>query len=277
MESPNKSNPIFRLSRRSLSLWGRFQRNQDGTALTELVIMLPVFILIWVGILNLFKLENGGMRAKITASSQTWNKAMTVARGGHVPHRTEGTPLFAGVDAINNINDLPSENGDTFATLKNLQLAYGGTRGEAQNAATMARIVGQTPGRVPGQRFENRYSRDMLDDSRSNFISSAPGPLFVYFPVILQSMRSMGFNHTPATGNRYGSVYGQHTESVDINGVTRNMSATYDVLNSPVPKPRTLDDLTYVPGFSRLMAAKDPCLKNVLEISRSLGYLNNCF
>lgn len=277
IKSPNRTHPLFRISRRSVAMLRLFRRDEDGTALTELAIMLPVFILIWIGIVNLYKLESGGMRAKITASANTWDKAMDVAYGGHVPNQKEGVPMFAAYDAIDKITRHPSENGDLYAKTKNTQLSHQGTRGEAESAALMARMVGQRPpGRAPGQGLESRYSRDMLDDSRPNIISSAPGPLGLYLPVVMESLASLGFNHTPATGNRYGSVSGEDTQRIVIYGQTHKLSATYDVLNSPVAKPKRTDDAIYVPGFSRLMAEQDPCLKNVLEISTSLGYISNC-
>ncbi|AWV91241.1 TadE/TadG family type IV pilus assembly protein [Bradymonas sediminis] len=277
MESPNKTHFLFRLSRRILGSFGAFSRNDRGTALTEFVIMLPVFILIWVGMINLFKLENGGMRAKIKASSQTWEKAMTVAHGGHVPEAKAGVHIMAGLDAIDNVNNRPSGTADSFAHLKNARLASQGNRGEAQGSATMARLLGQTPPAQPaGQGLRSHYSRAMLDDSRSNFINSAPGPLGIYAPVIPESIQSIGYNHAPATGNRYGSVFGEHIEQVEVYGQMNELGATYDVLNSPVGKPKRTDDLIYVPGFSRLMAEQDKCLRSVLELGRRMKYFKNC-
>lgn len=256
-------------------LLGAFHRDRRGTAMTEFVITLPVFIIIWVGMLDLYQVERESVRVKMEASHATWQNAMDVANSnGLIPPIDTGSPMLAASQTMGNISQYPSENGDWMAQLKNLGLLSNATSGEAKRATQPLSFLGQSPpGNVPGENL-SAYPRDMVDDSRWNPITSAPGSLVIYAGVIPLSF--FGPNQTPAAGMRYGASFGEAERSFTVGGRSRTYQASYDVLNTPVDKPNMLQDLMVVPGFSRLMAEEDPCLSNILEMSTDMGYMSNC-
>lgn len=252
----------------------RFCEDQRGTAMTELIVTLPVFIVIFAGIANLYTIERESVRVKILASKDMWNNAMDAAKTGLVPPPEQGVPALAGLEGLGTINDYPSEQGDFFGQMNNLGLISDGTVGESDYANMVLDFTGSGPsGTVPGENLSD-YPQDMLDDSRLNFITSAPGPLMVYLPIIPLSL--LGPNQTMAANTRYGMVVGE--EQLDFSAAGRDFTfvSAYDVGNSPVAKPAG-EDVLIVPGFSRLMAEDDPCLSNILELSTDMGYMSNCF
>lgn len=258
--------------RRALAAFGRDER---GTAMTEFIITLPVFIIIWVGMLNLYQVERQSVRVKIEAGKQMWQNAMDVADGGLMAPFDSGVPMMAAANAMGDISSYPSEQGDWMAQIKNVRMMTNGSVGESEGAMMPLDLTGEDPsGSVPGENL-SAYPQDMIDDSRWNTISSAPGPLAAYFMVIPLSF--LGPNQTPAAGMRYGMSTGFKENTFEVAGQSRTYKAAYDVLNTPVDKPSFMEDMFVVPGFSRLMAEEDPCLSNVLELSTDMGYLTNCF
>jgi hypothetical protein len=256
-----------------------FDDDERGTALTELIVTLPVFIIIFVGMVSLSKVEQQSVHVKIMASKDTWEQAMEVANGGLVPSFNQSTPMLAGMDGLSKISNYPSENGDMLGQMKNIGLATGGQAGEGDRATMFAGVWGQSPpGDAPGQSLSD-YPQNMLDDEHSQFrtLSGASGPLAVYLPNI--PLSALGSYQAIAASNRYGMVVGEADVNFTASGRNFDFAATYDVLNSPVSGPASefYHDLIIVPGFSRLMAEEDDCLSNILALDRSMGYLSNCF
>lgn len=56
----------------------RRAHDEDGSALTEFVIGLPVWITLFIGILNLAQLNQGGVIVKAQAHSDMWNEAIRI-------------------------------------------------------------------------------------------------------------------------------------------------------------------------------------------------------
>lgn len=273
MASPNK--PF------GISPWLKaFDDDERGTALTELIVTMPVFIIIFVGMVSLSKVEQQSVHVKIMASKDTWVQAMEVADSGVFSTDFETKmPMLAGMDGLSKISSYPSENGDMLGQMKNIGLATGGQAGEGDRATMFSGIWGQSPsGDAPGQSLSD-YPQNMLDDEHSQFrtLSGASGPLAVYLPNI--PLSALGSYQATAASNRYGMVVGEADVNFTASGRNFEFAATYDVLNSPVSGPagNFLHDLIVVPGFSRLMAEEDSCLSNILALDRSMGYLSNCF
>jgi len=85
MDSQNKKHSPLRLL-------SSFHKNEDGTAMTEFVVVLPIFILMFVGMNELYKTNRQGLRAKITAAKSTWQASMDVANASQsAPSSTSST------------------------------------------------------------------------------------------------------------------------------------------------------------------------------------------
>lgn len=62
----------------------RLGRDEGGTTLTEFVIILPVFILIFAAMLRLSRIHHSSVEVQITATRQMWNEALQVERSDSV-------------------------------------------------------------------------------------------------------------------------------------------------------------------------------------------------
>lgn len=268
MASPSKS---ANLLRRIAGALRTFDCDQRGTSLTEFVVILPVFITLFVGIVELNKIERAGVRVKALAAKDTWEQAMAVHDGGiiDVDH---GYPQMAAANALSTASSYPSPHGDNFERLKNFGL-MSGPQDEADRATMLPDLVGGNVSQAPDPTRGSTFPRDMLDESRWNPVSSGSGGLSIFNGSA--ALSNFGPNQPIAAGIRYGMVGGKYERDVESFGSTSTLSAAYDVHVSPVSVPKNREIITV--GFSRLMAEEDSCLSNILELSRDLGYLSNCF
>ena len=268
----------------------RFGSDERGVAMTELIITLPVFIIIFAAVANLHKINRNGLRTKIMASKDMWTQAMDVQKGAkeepfELPPLEQSFPQLAGLDALDKVQQYPSEHGDWPERYKDFGLITDASEGEADGAVTGLSLIGhEAPDDYPGSDASD-FAEAILSDQDINSLSMPSGLLNVYILATISSY--WGPNQGPAAGMRYGMVAGHHKEEFSVFQVNYTMETSYDVLNSPVAKPRGADSaiaalfegglpMATYPGFSRLMAAEDDCLGNVLELSTDMGYMSNC-
>ena len=76
----------------------RFDRNEGGATLTEFVITLPVFVLTFVGILNLYAIEDMAVRGKATAFADALTHFRTI-QSDYIPFDWTVNPVLAGARA----------------------------------------------------------------------------------------------------------------------------------------------------------------------------------
>ena len=253
-------------------------RDERGTSLTEFIIVLPVFVILFIGIAHLSRLEREAFRVKARAAKTMWVEAMAAQEGGNFEvNPSHMMPQVSGAEAIDEISSYPSENGDMFGTIKNAGLLSQGSPGEAARANMMLDVAsGQSPpSPVPGRNLSGRFAQHLLDERRSRTLGGASGPLGIYRPSQMFSRIPMMPNPTFSSGIRYGMVGGLEEHSFTINGIDYEMRAHYDVLISPVPREGMLGE-NLVIGASRLSAQRDRCLRNVLALDRRMGYMRNC-
>lgn len=63
---------ITKLTRR----FSHFHQDQEGTSMTEFVMCLPVFIIIFIGIQDLAVMNVAGVRVKVQAAKSMWEQTV---------------------------------------------------------------------------------------------------------------------------------------------------------------------------------------------------------
>ena len=112
-----------------LRAFSALHRSEDGTAMTEFVIVLPVFILLFVGMNELYKTNRQGLRAKIMAAKSTWEASMGVANAGQFGAFEHQHHVIAAA------NDFGRTTGEglpyAFSLIRTTGLLSNSTKGEA--------------------------------------------------------------------------------------------------------------------------------------------------
>ena len=252
-----------------------FHRDEDGTSLTEFVICLPVFVIIFLGIHDLSYLVRDGVRVKTTAAKLTWEAAMQPQRASGIsqfmPNINTSMPQLAAVDALGKINSPRSSMlGDGMALVSTTQLLAQGSKGESKTYKSWAQAPGSLdPWRHPRLTFAQRMT---VDDRMRNLPRGGPG-LELFNVAIPFSL--MGTRQAIAAGARYGMAQGKSSLSGSVSGgFSYNFGAAYDVLLSPVSVQGQIPGELFIIGFSRLTAEEDRCLRSILSITRNVDY--NC-
>lgn len=243
-------------------------RAEDGAVMAEFVILLPVFVIIFVGIVNLTKLEVGGNRVKYVAATQMWDNAMAIHDNDlpSMPPTEHALPQLAALDALSAISNHPSDQGDMIANLQNGGLMVGGSRLEAEFSGIW------TGGGSTAYDVGSDFAEDMIKDTTINPLPPSGKAAFMAFNVAVP-YSLVGTRQASAIGSRYGLVVGESSRSVTAGTYgTVSMGATYDVLVSPTSVGGSFINELIIVGFSRLAAEQSPCLKSVLEISNDGDY-----
>jgi hypothetical protein len=239
--------------------------------MTEFVVVLPIFILMFVGINELYKTNRQGLRAKITAAKSTWQASMDVANASQFGAFEHKLNFLAAA------NDFNRTTGDGIPYAYSLMRATGllssASRGEAERSTSVLGLAGQQrpSGNYP-RATSPTFAKYITDDSSTNSVS-VWGPLNVYQPSAILS--NLGPNQPHAAGIRYGLVKGEFSGTHSNPYGSIEMGDAYSMLVPPRPVEGIVGEHITI-GFSRLSARKDNCLKNVLKIDYSFSYMSNC-
>ncbi|MFU8806830.1 MAG: TadE/TadG family type IV pilus assembly protein [Bradymonadaceae bacterium] len=233
----------------------RLALDEKGVSMTEFVICLPVFLLIFVGVVNLTKLQNESLAVKIRATNNLWSEAIPVSQSNISIHMQA---TISGASAGTHVVDhFRYPIADTLAVAKYGGLALTGHFGESGVLVTpidaMADIwfsppssnlwdyiiidpvdhdldLSLTAGPVVNER---PLTRDLVDDGLIGPMPSFSGPM----AAINGAITMLGARPAMAAGIRYGIVVGEDSGSVEFAGRTHNVSAGYDTLVAPKPTP----------------------------------------
>lgn len=244
-----------------MNFLNKLRRDETGAVMTEFVIALPIFIIIFVGMANLYKIESDSVRTKLRASVNMWDAAIAVHGTSDFFAGKHGIPAWAAADASGIISNVTNNGASARLLAKNGQLAGNGTEGEASS------IAAGGAGTVPSSNFD--FAGKMVSDS---FIDPLPPTsktsLFMWNIAVLYSLGHT--RHAGAIGTRYGIVEGTDTRSGTLTtGLSYSFTNGYNVLVSP--KLQRGGEFKVI-GFSRLTAEESDCLESVLEISNDVDY-----
>jgi hypothetical protein len=107
MSARRKEDIMYKISRplaRSLRCAAKLHSGEEGTAMTEFVICLPIFVIIFIGIADLYRIQNTTVAIQITATADMWKKALPIqkniaASALHLSAPTSVAPSLSVVNA----------------------------------------------------------------------------------------------------------------------------------------------------------------------------------
>ena len=245
----------------------RLHRGEGGTAMTEFVIALPIFITIFAGMGMMGRLFDAGTSAQAIAIKNTWDATIDVQS---TPlHPLHAYPITAGPLAV---ADAASHDRNTFAKVTDVAL-YGatsikGSLGEYQVLLKALDPVANVPAPMASpsafggtaavqDMWEERYPKPIATDWEYT-------ALLVAVPIALLAPRPAG-----AAGMRYGLAAG--TGSATANNVVGG-SKTFDVGYTVAVAPYSMGGMAgglITTGFSRLGLNKHKHYSGMLDISSS--------
>lgn len=219
-----------------LGVLQQLHREEQGTALTEFVIVVPIFITIFIGMLNIAAIQRDAGRVQLRAYKQVWERAIPVQRsfngGKHM------LPPAAAATSLGLSNDGSSTLGNVQDMAKNTGLLSSGHFGESWALTKLPEASGIVSYDVPKGKAARRV--EDLTDSKvvKELVSDNLGK--PNFSGELASMVSglitaSGMRPALAAGIRYGSVQGRAEQSGTFMGHmgSYEVSAAFDVLVAP--------------------------------------------
>lgn len=231
----------------------RLHEDRRGTSMTEFVITLPLFILLFEGIVVLGSLQREGTETKVKAAINLWNDSVkvqksTIFNSWNDPGAIEHMHPFGGVTSTaSNLGKLDPE-WQVFEGAKAGRMATGGHYGESKflvDDTQLSRITGHTPNTTSEYKwdatshlnkpFATRQVNDGFADGEETSVSGGGGlgQLTSQFSLNF----SAGVWQSQGAGIRYGSAWGEEVQNVNIPmyGNTR-MEAAYSALVAPRSK-----------------------------------------
>ena len=227
-------------------------REQRGSAMTEFVIGLPVFIIIFAGMGSLYKINNEAIRAKAEVNAILWQDA-DPGSGALIPIIAVGT--------VNNWGDLANNGASVLGiyadsyTKTFLPLALPGTRPASGCFTIECGQIGMKP---------DYFSKTLLEDNMVNGIADGNLSASGWAAVLSSALTITGSRPAFAAGIRYGAVesetvsrsvstpmfgsYSFETGDLQVPGITdpthrilavaltRIEFATDDVFNEQIPE-----------------------------------------
>lgn len=280
-----------------------FGADESGATLTEFVIVLPVFILIFAGIMKVTLLQSSTVQLKMAATEELWERASEVQRGTRAPD-DHTQPGAAGPASRNIVNRSQVEN--DFSDDADRSMAVGtlqnGLTGRADAALdtpygrtdirTQARLQDLPPstGSSPAPDVDNivrrrnagiNYSASPWTERLVDGTSNARRPPNAPPPVGDMNISPQGDQSVPAfaAGIRYGLVTSDERVKQSVIDAlpgysTRDqLRAGYDTLVAPVPITTGPERFRPV-GMSRRFMERHPGqLSELLGIEMSSNYL----
>lgn len=255
------------INARFLRIANRFHRDQRGTSLTEFVICLPIFILIFVGVVNLNKLQDKSMYIKLQATNRLWTNAIPVQKSKVNLHML---PVAGGGKATAEIaSHIKDPLSDTIGMASTVGLAATGHFGESYALVKpidmMADVFTSSMNlEMRGDPVYNgqELARDLLDDGLIKSLPSGSGPLAAFNAFITAS----GARPAIAAGIRYGLAAGHADADVTFAGQSYQLSTVYDVLVAPKPTSEMVTT-----AVTRLAVESHKPFSGVLGIAWSNG------
>lgn len=269
-------------------LLGRLHRGEEGATMTEFVIILPVFLIIFAGILKVTLLQSTTVQLKMAATSQLWRNTAQAqfsrAPGSNVDPRPAGSNAVSTIGATNFNHSF--SNGVDSAKANGLR--RDGTTGESAAALSSGSTpldtqanLGNLPPSVSGQVRPTdqailtrtghtyttanpnvRYTRQLVDDRGNGRTQTANLPAA---PAPLNNMNISGNSSQSVPAFAAGIRYGMASSRVPAPASAVNqlpfvgpgdLVAGYDTLIAPYPivdRPGSSDTFRPVGTARRFM------------------------
>ena len=244
----------------------RFDEDQRGTTITEFVITLPIFIVIFVGILQLGTVTAHSVVVDARAYKNTWDAAIPISQQRF--NAVHMVPAVAGAAAIGQVG--PYQHTTTplqeaFVTIEET-LTYGAMALDGTIGESGVRVMTIDPlfdlfgleGNVQTSLNANiigdsGYAADLFDES-IDFNVSGGGALAVLNSVI----SATGTRPAIAAGMRYGTVAGAESDTSNWLGLSVTYGAHFNTLVAPFPQGSAGDERLMTAIARLTMESHDP-------------------
>lgn len=266
----------------SLSWWKQLYDDERGTTMTEFIMTVPIFIVCFVGIVQLGLFNEKSVKTWARAHRNTFELVTRVSNPLASPYAqpTAGAALSAGTLALGGqpINAAPA--GYPYAMLSEtgtwIEMARRGHWGES-NARTlpadaMLRLtyvdgnVTANPNRIMGN--SRRFTKDLVDENVGNFSSGGGGSAL---GVLNGVISGSGIRPALGAGMRYGAVGAYADDNLTIMGRSISTRAHFNCLVPP--RPLTGAEAEWVPtAITRLTMESYREYTGVLGISGRQRY-----
>lgn len=260
--------------REPLEVWiSSLHMDERGTALTEFVATLPVFIIIFGGLMHLGALEREAFRVKARASDALWARSADIQAGEWGAHVSSAA---AGLDAVDVASNYVSRVSLYDVRARSSSIRRGGF-GEGRSAvAVLGPLGGEPPTRVIPREgaLRSQHAMRLFEESRSRSLATS-SRLNLYRISSSLSRLSYTNNQAHSAGFRYGLVEGVDTKSLTLGRQRYDLGQRYNVAVSPVAVTGDIGENVTI-GFSRLGAERDRCFQRILGLNGRQNYLRHC-
>lgn len=222
----------------------RLRGDESGTAMTEFVFFLPVWIVLFIGILNLGKIGIASTVVQVQTHRDLWEQAIQVPEGflagSHMSPRTAAPVTAAGYFGVAGGAGNPQPALDTAeGTATGAGMLVRGHYGESCVRTIPLEPLMQngieptcSAEEVLGQSDTNRYPHTLLNDTldERSFSGGWTG-------ILASAVGASGLIPAIAAGIRYGSVFSESSDTVELFGgaASFNTSSHMDVIVAPRP------------------------------------------
>lgn len=264
---------------RAAQLAGRLHREEEGTALTEFVISLPAFLVIFVAIFQFTMVQAAATEVHVRAAKRLWTAALPVQKNKMTTNHM--LPALSATRSMPIINKR-AQGGMITKTLdlgsKTLLMATNGHFGESYTLTLPYEQTGMANYNLPTGGVKRtvddvastKFTRSLVNDGLSS-PSGGSG-----LGALSSIVGATGGRPAIAAGIRYGLVSGEADKSVSLpGGVSWQTNAMYDVIVSPYPHKSFVDHLQTV-GMVRLTMEECKLYSTILGIEKSNRFNKSC-
>jgi hypothetical protein len=248
------------ISQRSL---GKLHSDEDGVAMTEFVICLPVFIIIFIGMVDLYKLSNAGVAIQIQATARMWTNAIEVQKSGPLSLSPHMNATVAGGQALSKVGE------------------------REMSAVKRALYSAEYAGMLTTGHFGESYANTILVESvfRVNMglptpggkVKATVGQVVDAQGIVTKKMVNDGIGGLwpgVGAGIRYGLVNGKAEQTVATRLGSSTLKAGFDVNVAPYAHKGALDHGTTM-ITARMQLMSRPLFQTLYGINSSQRFKTN--
>ena len=236
------------------SLVNGIRRDERGTALTEFVIILPVFIMVFAGILQLRKVGNEAVEHQVRANKKLW---VAVFEAEDEPLRMTPRGQFAQAFSSTEQNIMQRLDSGANALGGHWTEHYTRTRvimpvvSGVQVEQPWRRRLTLEPSNVIGNAT---VARALVDDALT-LSDVRPSNSGIVGTIINGAMQLIGGNAGYAANIRYGNVFSEpQIDEIEAGGISHRFETSYESRVSPAQGPPFSDPFNTAEDRSYLIA-----------------------
>lgn len=240
----------------------QFHRGEEGTALTELAITLPIFLLLLTGLLHLGNLGQVTVAVKNVAYQEMWRDANEKTQGSSLAHVSprgqllEMTPDHNGFTPVSMINSVSNGVGGLgghwgearMYTELGAALSLGGVNYRNSDTTAATRLNNNMPGYLnmtssiigTGNHRPKFALDDNLADSEQNLMENFSGQSGISGMIsggLASLLEISGIGPGMLAGIRYGDGQGSASAEVDLQNRLLQHTASYSFTYSTALSP----------------------------------------